>query len=179
MAKRQEHRRERRRGRSVFDRIGGRFQRRRWVPAGLTLGGGDELFANSIDMEQAASRAGRVHARLGDRPYPGRRWALEQRPARRAGLSHALRPRPMLGAAHGGAAGLFGMTPGDMSDEGPHRRGPAYGRARRGRRRPFVPATRAAMDVADNMPALMGRQRLEDGTTVQAKFGQERAIPRR
>lgn len=174
MAKRQEHRRERRRGRSVFDRIGaagsgagaGFLQ-------GLTLGGGDELFANSIDMEQAAGRAPvafTLGSAIGALPWAAL-GARATAGATRGPISR-LAASTALGAAHGGAAGLFGMTPGDMSDE--DRTGEALLMAALGAGVGglSVPATRAAMDVADNMPALMGRQRLEDGTTVQAKFGQ-------
>lgn len=139
---------------------------------GATLGGADELFADSdiAGAQQGAPMAFSLGSAIGSIPWAAL-GARASAGAAKGPLSRLL-ASSALGAAHGGAAGAFGMTPGDMSEE--DRLVEAVAMALMGGAVGglAVPATRAAMDLDDNLPALIGRRRAEDGSTTQTRPGQ-------
>ncbi len=174
---RQEHRRERQRERAsngVFDAVGRAGSGLgRGVLQGLMLGGADEVLGadDFIRAQREAPIAFTVGTALGSIPW----GAMAAKPL--AGLTEGgslqrLIASSAAGSAHGGAAGAFGMTPGERS--GDERTAEAtimalLGGAVGGL---SVPAVRGAADLHDNLPALAGRQRMEDGSIVQTTPGQ-------
>lgn len=173
MARKQDHRR-RGRDQSIFDRLRNAGSgAAHGALQGVTLGAGDEIFGERADMEGAQANAPiafTLGSAIGALPWA----ALGARVSAGAAETPIARflASTALGGAHGAAAGAFGMTPGDMDDGERLQEALLMAGLGAGVGGLSVPATRAMMDLDDNLPALMGRRRSEDGGVTQAGPGQ-------
>lgn len=143
---------------------------------GATLGFGDEVFGGRMDFERAFEDAPIAYT-LG--VLPGALgYGLVGKFAGQAGFRSPwsrMAASGALGGLHGAAAGAGGLIPGDHTGEERAREAAILALLGAGVGAGAVPATRAAMDLGDNLPALLGRVRtpVADGDIVrQGALGQ-------
>lgn len=137
---------------------------------GLTANWNDELFGNGEQLRAAHDASPGSYAvgeALGSLPLAFVGAGLAQNVARGMGPKGRLIASALAGALHGAAAGSGGFRPGDMTAEERLRDaglGAALGAGIGGL---GVPATRAVRSMADNAPAILGRETLAEGGVRQ------------